>query len=230
MASYFSRCWPYDKLSWYFIDTGASFLRFRAIIIWSTNYLGALGMINNSLENTEILDAQKHFHELQWDHWLRYELFTYQWWMLLGVLIIPWLIWWRLVDKARTGIILAYGLYIMFVVNVMDTIGINYQLWIYPIKLTPIIPLAISLDWSMLPIIHMLIYQYFPRWKTFIIVEIIFAALLAFVGEPFAEWLGIYLVLHWHHFWSFPIYVLKTVIGKWLIERMVYRPGNNKLC
>ena len=179
-------------------------------------------MTDNSQHYNELLATHRHLHEMQYEHWLRYELFTYQWWTLLAMLIIPWIIWWRLADRTRTGIILTYGLYIIFVVIAMDALGEAFQLWFYPIKLIPIIPHIIPIDWSILPVLHMLIYQYFPRWKAFIIVEILAAAVLAFVCEPFTEWFGIYLALHWYHVWSFPIYLLKAVIGKWLIERIVY--------
>jgi len=180
-------------------------------------------MLCNSLNYAEILEAQKHLHELEYQHWLQYELFADQWWALVGVLVIPWFIWWKLVDETRTRIILAYGLYILFVVTAMDWLGVTMQLWIYPIKLLPIVPSILTLDWALLPVIHMLIYQYFPRWQSFLIAETICSVLLAFVGEPFAEWFGIYFVLHWYHIWSFPIYLLKTIFGKWLIENLVFR-------
>lgn len=176
----------------------------------------------NLAQYTEILEMQKHLHELQYEHWIRHELFTWQWWALFAVLIIPWFIWWRLVDKTRTGIILAYGIYIMFIVTAMDATGSALQFWFYPIKLLPIVPDTIGIDWGLLTVAHMLIYQYFPRWKSFIIAEAIAAAFLAFVGEPFAERIGVYLALNWYHHWSFPIYVMKAVIGKWLIESIVY--------
>jgi hypothetical protein len=107
----------------------------------------------------------------------------------------------------------------------MDVIGTTLSRWIYPVKLLPMIPYAFPLDWSMLPVLHMLIYQYFPRWKPFLIAELVAGGLLAFVGEPLAEWMGIYSVLHWQHIWSFPLYVMKAVVGKLLIESIVYR-GN----
>lgn len=171
----------------------------------------------------EILEGKKHIHGLQLEHWLQYEFLTNQWWALLAVLIIPWVIWWRLVDKTKIAIILAYGIYIMFVVTAMDALGCARQFWMYPIQLLPIIPDSIGIDWGLLTVSHMLVYQFFPRWKSFLIAECIFAAALAFIGEPFAEWLGLYRVLHWYHTWSFPIYAMKAVIGKWLIESLVYR-------
>lgn len=105
----------------------------------------------------------------------------------------------------------------------MDSLGQIFQLWLYPITLIPLFPFTAGIDWGILPVIHMLIYQYNPKWKSFLITETIVAAMLAFVGEPIAEWIGIYAVLHWYHHWSFPIYFMKAVIGKWLIESLVYR-------
>jgi hypothetical protein len=179
-------------------------------------------MVDNLQQYTEILAVQKHLHELQYEHWLQHELFTNQWWALVGVLIIPWIIWWKLVDKTRTAIILAYGIYIMFVITAMDAIGSALQFWIYPIKLIPIVPDTVGIDWGLLTVADMLIYQYFPRWRSFIVAEIVIAAFLAFVGEPVAEVCKLYLPLHWEHSWSFPIYVMKAVIGKWLIEGLVF--------
>lgn len=170
----------------------------------------------------EILEAHSHLHQLMYEHWRQYEFLTYQWWLLLGVLIIPWFIWWKLVDKTRVAIIFSYGLFIMFLVITMDALGIVNKLWIYPVKLLPIIPHTISIDWSMLPILHMLLYQYFPHWKSFLIAETAAAALLAFVGEPIATRLGVYYILYWQHIWSFPIYVGKAVLAKWFIERLIH--------
>jgi hypothetical protein len=180
-------------------------------------------MTENLNNYSAILEAQKHLNKLQMEHWLQYELVTYQWWVILVMLLIPWIIWRKLVDKPRTGIILAYGLYVILAVTAMDMVGIALQLWFYPIALIPIVPFTATLDWSMLPIIHMLIYQYFSRWKTFLAAEAISSVILAFLGEPLCEWVGIYFVLHWYHYWSFPIYIVKAIIGKWLIESVVYR-------
>lgn len=180
-------------------------------------------MTDSLLQYTEILSSLDHAHKLQYQHWLHYELFTWQWWMLLGLLVFPWGVWWRFVDRKRTGTILAYGLYIMFVVSMMDTLGEVFQLWFYPIKLIPILHFTAALDWGILSVLHMLIYQYFSKWKSFIVAESILSAVLAFALEPITEYIGIYFVLHWYHYWSFPIYVMKAVIGKLLIDSIVYR-------
>lgn len=179
-------------------------------------------MTDSLTQYNEILALQTRLHELQYQHWLQHELFTPQWWALLAVLIIPWIIWWKLVDKTKTGTILAYGLFIILEITAMDATGAALQYWIYPIKLLPVVPDTVGIDWGLLAVAHMLIYQYFPRWKSFIVAETIFAVVLAFLGEPFAEWWKLYYVLNWYHHWSLPIYVIKAIFAKWLIERLVY--------
>jgi hypothetical protein len=180
-------------------------------------------LTSNLSQYNDILAIQQNLHLLKYEHWRQYELFTWQWWTILGMLIIPWIVWWRLVDKSRTATILCYGLYLMIVVSALDLLGVGLQLWAYPITLIPTIPIAIPLNCGMMPVAHMLIYQYLPRWKSFLIAEIIVSALGAFVAEPLVEKVGIYLALHWHHIWSFPIYMMKAVIGKLLIECLVSR-------
>lgn len=170
-----------------------------------------------------ILEAKRRLYELQYEHWLQNELFTWQWWALLAMLIVPWVVWWRLVDRRRTASILCYGLVIMFLVITMDALGIVFEYWIYPIKLIPIIPHLVPIDWSMLPVWHMLIYQYFPRWRAFALAELAASVLLAFAGEPFAEWIGIYRVVNWYHHWSVPIYWAKALAGKWLVDEVLFR-------
>lgn len=180
-------------------------------------------MAYDAQQYNEILNLLRQAHHLQYQYWLQHEFFSWQWWTLLGLLIIPWIIWWKLVDKSKVGTILAYGIYIMFIVTAMDAIGSAMQLWIYPIKLFPVVPDSVGIDWGLLTVSHMLIYQYFPRWKLFIAAETSFAAILAFIGEPLAALCFFYLPLHWHHAWSFPIYIMKAVIGKWMIEKLVLR-------
>lgn len=183
---------------------------------------GGAPTLNFSSEYTELLNAHQAYHHLEFVHWQQ-QVFSPQWWLLLGLFFVPWLVWWRLADKSRMPIILSYGLIIMLFVIGMDALGIAFHCWMYPIKLLPVIPHEVTIDWSMLPVYHMLIFQYFPRWRSFIIVELIGSALLAFVGEPIAERIGIYYVLNWQHIWSFPIYFLKAVIGKGIIDYLVSR-------
>ncbi|MCX7781646.1 MAG: hypothetical protein N2491_12200 [Negativicutes bacterium] len=117
---------------------------------------------------------------------------------------------------------MSYGQLIMFFILGLDAAGIAGQYWIYPIKLLPVIPHEVAIDCGLLPVLHMLIYQYFRQWKTFLLAEVIAAAILAFGGEIFAEMIGVYLILKWQHIWSVPIYTAKAIVARLIIDSLLY--------
>jgi len=153
----------------------------------------------------------------------RNNLFTIQWWMLLLVFIAPWIVWWKLVDKSRTGEILSYGLLVSLLSATLDETGIALHLWTYTKTLLPLCLQMKPPNISLLPVLYMLIYQYFPRWKSFIIAGTVMAAALAFLGEPFLIWFGIYQVFTWKHIYSFPLYIALAAGLKLLVDAMFAR-------
>ncbi|VXB09562.1 conserved hypothetical protein [Bacillus sp. 349Y] len=44
--------------------------------------------------------------------------------------------------------------------TLFDGVGLQYRFWDYPIAFLPIIPRAFPLDFSMIPVAYMLLYQY----------------------------------------------------------------------
>lgn len=169
----------------------------------------------------EILSIHSKFKDIKYEHWVSYELFTVQWWTMIILMIVSWIIWWKLLDRSRTSNLTLHGLFVFFSCTAMDAFGISHHLWIYPINVTAKIPHLVAVNWSMLPVIYMLIYQYYPRWISFVKASIAMSAVLSFIGEPFTQWFGIYYVFHWEHIWSFPIYVLIAIIGRWLVETLL---------
>ncbi|MBW7457402.1 CBO0543 family protein [Paenibacillus sepulcri] len=170
----------------------------------------------------EIKEISEEWKELRNEYWLHHDLFTPQWWFLLAALIIPWVIWWKLVDRSRLTQIVILGLITIIVVDCLDDIGSMNMYWSYPYQLLRISPRLISVDYSMLPVIHMLTYQYFRSWKPFMIVHLILSAVFAFAFEPIMEGLGIYEPHHWKHIYSFPIYLALAIAVRWVTERVMY--------
>jgi len=131
------------------------------------------------------------------------------------LLIIPWLIWCKLVDKGRIKDILLYGLFVALTTTYLDSIGNELVLWSYPHSLLPLMPKLFPVDISLLPVVFMLIYQYFPQWKPFTIATIITSLLSAFIVEPVFVYVGIYEMYKWEFWYSFIIYVALSFIFKW---------------
>jgi hypothetical protein len=168
----------------------------------------------------EIKELHEQLVDMRIDYWLEKNLFTLQWWILLFVLIIPWAIWWKLVDKKRIHEILLFGSFLTVLVLLLDNLGVELILWSYPHQLVSIIPSQIPVDNGIIIVAHMLIYQYFRRWQTFITANIVMALIFTFVAEPITVWLEIYRLDNWEYIYSLPIYILKAVMIKALVQKV----------
>lgn len=54
--------------------------------------------------------------------WVR-SLFSWQWWLLLGLAIIPWIIWWHIVDQKGKQEMLLFGLFVALIATFLDAYG-----------------------------------------------------------------------------------------------------------
>jgi hypothetical protein len=158
--------------------------------------------------------------EMKNEYWLHHDLFTFQWWLLLFIFIFPWFVWWKYVDKNRLKEILLFGAILMILVGLLDDIGVSTHLWSYPYNLLQVMPRLIAVDNGILIVAHMTIYQFFKKWKSFIIANLIMAIIFTFIFEPLTVWLGIYKLENWKYIYSLPIYVAKAALVKWLVQRV----------
>ena len=148
-------------------------------------------------------------------------VFTWQWWLLVVLLIMPWILWWHVVDKERLSTIVLLGMFVLATSSWMDELGCELILWHYPYKLTPVYPQLVPINYAIMPVTYMLIYQYFSSWRSYITAMTINAALFAFVAEPTLHYLGMYEMLKWQYYYSFPIYIIIAVSHRWLLEKVL---------
>lgn len=158
--------------------------------------------------------------EINLEHWLHHQLFTWQWWLLVVLSVVPWLLWWRVVDKRRILEILALGLFISTIASLQDVYGWNRGMWRYHIQLLPMCVPLLPFDLSVLPAVYMVVYQFFRSWKTFIGFNLVLAFGFAYIAEPLLEWMGIYDPIKWKHIYSVPFYIANAMLGKWGIEKL----------
>lgn len=160
-------------------------------------------------------------NEMMMGYWKNHYVFSPKWWILLALTIVPWFLWWKIVDKSRFTEILLYGFFIISISTFLDVMGWNYSLWFYPDTLlafcTPLIPI----DYTLLPIFYMLAYQYFSSWKSFSIVILILSFIFAFVWEPLAEMLNFYKPLKWNHAYSFIGFFLLGVFSRGIVLKII---------
>lgn len=175
---------------------------------------------NPSVSVKDLYNTQKHYFEVNYDRWINDVLFTFNWWFLIIIMILPIFVWWRLVDKTRMMEIIFVGLCISIIATYLDVTGIFLSGWTYKYKLIQFIPPLNPVDLSLLPIAYMLLYQWSPRWKPFILRLIFSAAFGAFIAEPIFIWMSIYDQTWWKHIYSFLIYIGMGISVKALVEKL----------
>lgn len=174
----------------------------------------------NSLQNT-ILELQRQLVEASISYWKNYVFNTWQWWVNIGLLILPVILWWKLVDKKKLIHILFFGFLANGFAVLFDIIGETLVIWDYPYLIIPMDYILIDTDYAVLPVAYMLTYQYFLNWKGFIISNIIISGVFSFLAEPLLVWIGFYELHSWKYIYSFPIYIIIAIFCKWLTEVLI---------
>jgi hypothetical protein len=170
----------------------------------------------NSKEVTkEMLKVFKNYHDANESlikKWYEIVFLTPRWWLGFFLGIIPWFLWWRFHNKIHTGDLLRAGLFMTTISLILDSLGVQLGLWIYPYDVVPFIPGYVPWDLTLLPLTTMFIIEIKPKWPP-LLKAIIFGFLAAFVGEPFVNFIKVYEPIHWNSFYSFPIYILLFLIS-----------------
>lgn len=78
----------------------------------------------------------------------------------------------------------------------------------------------IPMDYTVIPIFHMLIYQRFRTWKSFFWAEFFMALAFAYIAEPALVLMGIYKPILWKYTYSILPYIGIALLGKWTIGKI----------
>lgn len=159
---------------------------------------------------------QIQLRDVSMNYWTEHVFNTWQWWFNIAALLLPVILWWKLVDKKKLMEIIVYGFMVSAFAIYFDTIGETSVLWEYPYLIIPLDYILIDVDYAIMPVLYMLAYQYFPTWKGYTAANIVLSASYAFLAEPLFVKLGLYEMHGWKFIYSFPIYVVIAILCKWL--------------
>ncbi|QBP40235.1 CBO0543 family protein [Paenisporosarcina antarctica] len=177
----------------------------------------------------DIIELQNKLFEINYTFWIEHVLFSFNWWFLIIITILPWGIWWRFVDKKRIIEISLMGTLVMITSVFLDVVGTSFLLWGYAYKDIQMIPLLSAVDITILPIVYMFVYQIFSKWKSYLFSLIVAATGAAFIVEQLFERMDIYQLYSWKHIYSFFIYIAIGIVFKWLIQKMKERQAQESV-
>ena len=174
-------------------------------------------MIPNVAEDVTI---QKQLTDIHISDWLRNDVNQIKWWLLIGIILFSFVVWWILLDKSRILEISLYMALAMIMCMGIDEYGQELTLWNYPIDVIAVYPPLSSLNLIMIPEIFSLIYQRFSQLKSFIWAAAVSSAIITFLLEPLLSHAGFYELIHWHYYESTPIYFGIALVTRALIRKI----------
>lgn len=162
----------------------------------------------------KILETQRTLTDLNIQNWLHHSFPRWTWWFLLFWTIFPLFLWWKYTDRKRFLEICFFGVMISISAGILDSVGVALLLWTYPNGLVPALPNFFPIDYVGIPVIFMLIYQKYPKWKAFIIASTLISGVLSLVLDPIIVYLNVYQPLSWQYYYSVPTFVFMVSFCK----------------
>jgi len=151
-----------------------------------------------------------------------------QWWSLIALITVCYVIWWVLVDKQRLSQILLFGAFVAIQRAVMDIFGTNTALWSYDIRETPLYPSPFLHDFTLTPLALMLVYQYCHTWKKFFIWSGVVTGIISFIFFPLLSMLSFLKLYHWSYFYSFGMIWGLALFARWVVLGVISIQRNHQ--
>ena len=164
---------------------------------------------NRSIEQAYRMVAETTIHAF---------LFTWRWWIGVGMIIIPWLLWAIFRKKESSARLLFSAFIFVILATQFDTIGVGYGKWSYPIKVVPLPTISYVYLYSFLPVLFMFFIQIRPNIHP-LIKAILFGLVSSYVGLPILSMLDMYKRMDWAYTYSFFILIFLYLIAYWFSLR-----------
>jgi hypothetical protein len=162
-------------------------------------------------EIPEDVGIQKQLTSIHIEEWMKEDVFHLKWWLLIGLILIFLFAWWKAADKSKFRDVCLFAALVTIAALGINEYGEELTLWDYPTDIIPIFPPLSSINLISLPLTYSIVYQYFrTRWG-FIWAALAITALICLVIEPALEWAGLYQLIKWRHYYSFPIYAVMVI-------------------
>lgn len=147
-----------------------------------------------------IYEKERELAQASFQEWFSEEVFTYQWFIIVGVMITAYVVWLKLVNRRRgTELLLIGSLVAVAKAVYILIIGNELGLFDYTIRLLPITVNIFAAGVTISPIIVMLVHQYTSSWKGYLLWSAIGFAFLNLVIFPVYVVIG---ALEFHNGWN----------------------------
>lgn len=178
-------------------------------------------MMQNYPSAEQIAEMVRLLTQARIENWLGESVGSWHWWVLFGVSTLPWLFWIKHADRRQIHELTLFGVLMILGALTLDQLGYELSLWSYPFSFIPIFPHLASADYTVLPVVYMLVYQYYPTWRSFFWVSVGIAFAFSFLAEPLLSKLGFYVLIKWAYWASFIIYIPLGLSARWITKLLM---------
>jgi hypothetical protein len=170
-----------------------------------------------------VYEKERELAKLSIQNWTANEVFSFQWFLMIGILIVSYAVWLKLVDRKKVTELLLIGSLDSVAKIIIAAVLLDNILGLYDYKIR-ILPVPVSIfatSVTISPILIMLVAQYTTSWKGFFLWAAIGNAFLNFVIFPIYISVGILKFYNWNVFYHFlvlyAVAVIVRVVFLWII-------------
>ncbi|MCM3239031.1 hypothetical protein M3589_15005 [Heyndrickxia oleronia] len=150
-------------------------------------------------------------------------LYTWQWWLGIGLFILPWVIWMIFRKKDSTGRLLIGGLSAIIISLIIDLITDSLGVWSYPMKFLPVgSKLLLPYHFCLTPVGIMFVLQIKPKANP-VIKGAIFAFISAFGVMKIFVLMKFYDPKGWPSIYDFFIFLSLYLIAYLLSNKLNFK-------
>jgi hypothetical protein len=162
----------------------------------------------------KILEIRKLLWEGIYKHYISEELFSGPWLFLLGLTLISYIVWIKVLDKSRIIDLLLVGSLVAVAMSFLDVVATTMVLWSHKIRVFPGVPSLFATDYTLYPIMVMIVFQFCNSWKKYLFWSIISASILAFVFFPLYIVVGTMALNRLNYFHVFLVAYITAVVAR----------------
>ncbi|MCJ7842084.1 hypothetical protein MUB24_14460 [Lederbergia sp. NSJ-179] len=178
----------------------------------------------------KLVEIDKDLVRVGTEYWKKYSYIdTWQFWVILGMLILPLIVLFFTIDRKKIFLLGFYGLNVNVWFGYANVAFMYLGLINYPYYVIPPFP-SISFEGSLIPVFAMLVYQWtLNHHKNYYLYTLLLAAFFAFIIQPIAA--GIHLIEinpNITFFEIFLIYLIVFLFSKAITSLFLYLQKKRK--
>lgn len=177
----------------------------------------------------EEMERIRNLHESMtsstYNYWISYSnMSTWQFWVTAGMLLVPLIAVYFLLDRKKALLIGFYGFNVHVWFHYIDAFFVIHGFVEYPFKAIPILPTSLALDVSFIPVTFMLLYQWIVNHhKNYYLYTSGYSLILSFLFKPALVSFGLFQMFKGMNYgYLFLLYMVIVILSKLITDLFLH--------